>query len=361
MNTAIILGDSTNNTLSVVRSLGKANVRFVLILVGSHDGCNVSKSKYVKRNRLIRVGEIADCQGVFEELESGVVICTFDEAAEWVDNKESELSEKHMTPCRGKRIGNLFNKDNQCELAKECGLTVPVSALYRRGDDLNSLTIPYPLILKPLYSTKGEKSDIHICHSVRDVEKALEASSMCNEFIVQEFIIKEYELDCIGVRTDNVTIVAGAVQKIRHYPDMIGAGAFGLFRPLNEGEINIDGLNKFLEKSNYHGPFSVEFLHTKEGKNYFMEVNFRNEGLAQVATDAGANLHGLYVTGEKISNHIKRIYMMNYSIDYLHVKEGRISKSRWWKDFFKTRSFINASIVDPMPVIHHYLRKLHLA
>ena len=39
----------------------------------------------------------------------------------------------------------------------------------------------------------------------------------------------------------------------------------------------------------YHGPFSVELLH-KNAKNYFMEVNFRHDGLAYAATASGVNL-----------------------------------------------------------------------
>lgn len=126
-------------------------------------------------------------------------------------------------------------------------------------------------------------------------------------------------------------------------------------------DIDISGIEKFLHSVNYYGPFSVEFLHYN-GKNYFMEVNFRNDGLYQTATAAGANLHALYVNDAMKFNlqKVHKIYMMNYAIDYLHVKEGRISKMKWWRDFMRTRCFINFSISDPMPVVAHYLKKLHL-
>ena len=93
-----------------------------------------------------------------------------------------------------------------------------------------------------------------------------------------------------------------------------------------------------------------------------MEVNFRNDGLAQTATDAGANLHALYIdsTMKFVPDRVKHIYMMNYSIDYLHVGDGRVKKLQWWYDFFRTRCFINASFRDPMPVLSYYLNKLHL-
>lgn len=354
-NRAIILGDSSHNTLSAVRAIGTARIPFVLVLVGSADPCNVADSKYIKRNRIIRVSDVEECQELFQTLEPATIINTFDAAAEWIDVHESTLSNKHVTPCRGQSIGNLFNKDHQCRLAEKCGLTVPKSVILNKGDALKGLS--FPILIKPLYSTKGKKSDIHICQDTNDLNSALDSESECTAFIAQEFIDKEYELDCIGVSTDSEVLIAGAVQKIRHYPNMIGAGAYGIFRPVSELDINVAGVTSFIRRSNYHGPFSVEFLHRND-ENYFMEVNFRNEGLAQVATDAGANLHEYYVTGKRpVVNKVKRTYMMNYSIDYLHVKEGRITRWQWWHDLLRTRSFINCSLSDPMPTIGHYLSK----
>ncbi len=360
MNKAVVIGDSSHNTLSVVRSLGIAEIPFILILKHNKDTCNVKKSKHLKHNAVINIQEMSECDDVLANIkDGGTIICTFDEAAEWIDEREPELSTQFITPCRGNQIGNLFNKDAQCELARACGLIVPESRLFHRGDRTDTLPLPYPVMLKPLYSTKGEKSDIHICHNRQEVEQAMACASRCDDFILQEFIEKEYELDCIGVRTKNETIVAGAVKKIRHYPDQVGAGAYGIFLPLDRISIDITALSKFMATSNYHGPFSVEFLRSK-GKNYFMEVNFRNEGLAQVATDAGVNLHAKYVDENyplDLSK-TKSIYMMNYSIDYLHVKEGRVGKARWWRDFLSTRCFINFSPSDPMPTISHYLNKM---
>lgn len=115
-----------------------------------------------------------------------------------------------------------------------------------------------------------------------------------------------------------------------------------------------------MKKSNYHGPFSVEFLHTKDGKNHFMEVNFRNDGLSHCATVAGANLHALYCD-ERLKydeKKVRPIYMMNYSIDYLFVKDGTVSRKDWWRDFLRTSCFINFNRHDPGPVINYYWTKI---
>ena len=362
MNSAIIIGDSTHNTLSVVRSLGQARVPFILLLNGEHDTCYVSRSKYLRRNKLIRIHHTDDALPILRSMtlkDTAKIICTYDEAAELVDRHEEELSSKFVTPCRGKQIGQLFNKDIQCALARSCGLTVPESRLFHRDNDIDDISLPYPVILKPLYSTKGEKSDIHICRSKNEFKQALNAASSCNDFILQEFIDKDYELNCIGINTDTEIIIPGAIHKLRHYPDIIGSCSHGIYDLVKDLDINLAGIKKFLDTANYHGPFSIEFLHCK-GKNYFMEVNFRNDGLAYMATAAGANLHAKYIDESYPLNldEIKSIYMMNYSIDYLHVKEGRISKSRWWRDFLRTRCFINFSLRDPMTTLTYYMKKI---
>ncbi len=356
--TAIVIGDSTNNTLSVVRSLGEGGVKQILILVGENDFCNVKYSKYLRHTDVYAIEKIKNIGSILNAIDAQgqLLICTFDKAAMWVDENEQWLSKKFLTPCRGNRIGDLFNKEAQCRLAEECDLTVPKSVVFKRGDKFPQMV--FPLLIKPLLSVAGEKSDIHICCNTVEVNEALSANSTCNAFIVQQYIEKIYELDCIGVSTDDDVILSGAVRKIRHYPPSIGAGAYGKFIPIKETDIDIDGVNQFIRKSGYHGPFSVEFLHTSDEKNYFMEVNFRNEGLAYASTCAGANLHAVYAGAMPYDQMIiKSCYMMNYSLDYLYVKSGELKLSRWIRDLMRTRCFINFSWRDPMPTIMYYINK----
>lgn len=360
---AIVIGDSTNNTLSIIRSLGEADIDQILILKCKVDVFFVSKSKYLKESKIYRITEINECIQILEQLKTDnieqCIICSFDEAAVFIDRNESILSNFFITPARGKNIGNLFDKDAQCLLATECGLTVPKSMNFNREDSLDNITISYPILLKPLNSTKGEKGDIHICKTKEEIIESLKEESHCSDFILQEFIDKDYEIDCIGVRTDKEVYLVGGIRKIRHYPPLIGAGAYGLFQPIDCYDINVGGVEKFLEKSNYYGPFSVEFLH-KGDKNYFMEVNFRNEGLAYAATSAGANLHALYINPdfEIKRDEIKKIYMMNYSLDFLYVKNKELSLLTWIKDLLRTRCLININFRDLNPILSYYRSKI---
>lgn len=84
-----------------------------------------------------------------------------------------------------------------------------------------------------------------------------------------------------------------------------------------------------------------------------MEVNFRNEGLAYASTCAGANLNALYLDSSKKIDwrKFRKTHMMNYSIDLLYVKEGAITLWQWFRDFLKTKCFINICFSDLGPVM----------
>ena len=59
----------------------------------------------------------------------------------------------------------------------------------------------------------------------------------------------------------------------------------------------------FIREVGYTGLFSMEFLRDKYGNDYFMEINFRNDGNAISVTEAGVNLPYIW-------------YAYNSSIDY---------------------------------------------
>lgn len=362
-NRVIIIGDSSHNTLSAVRSFGQANLAQVLLLVCQEDICHVSASKYLKKGNCFIIHALDECMPQLEKLHSNgdgqALMTTFDAAAEWVDKREQSLSQWFKTPCRGHQLGNLFNKEVQCRLAEECGLDVPQSTIYHRDDRIDSESLTFPLITKPLVSSEGTKGDIHICHNFSKLEEALSEDSRCDSFLIQQFIEKEYEIDAIGISTDEGVVMGGAVRKFRHWPKLTGAGAYGLFDKIDAFNVNINGIGEFLRRSCYHGPFSIEFLHTPDGKNYFMEVNFRNEGLAYASTCAGANLHALYLNPSKRIDwkRFKKCYLMNYSIDFLYVKDGSLSLWQWLRDFIRTRCFINICFSDLGPALQYYKNK----
>ena len=356
---AVVLGDSFNNTLGLIRSLGEAAVDIILILVAEEDRLFVSRSRYLKPHQIHTINKIGESLDILKRVHNSsfkqYLICSNDRAAEFVDKHEAELSSMFITPMRGRRIGHFFNKDSQCRLAAHCGFRVPISFTYH-VNELFPSNLDYPILLKPLNSNTGAKSDIHICNSIDEVKICLKHETACTDFIVQEYIDKEYELNLIGVRTDVGTFVPGGIQKLRHYPTIYSPCSYGLFQSIDAYNVDVDCINRFLNEIGYYGPFSVELLH-KNGKNYFMEFNFRHDGLAYTATAAGCNLLGLYVYRGKSLSKPHSVYMMDLSADYNHVKDGHISFMSWIKDFMRTGCQLNFNRKDPFPTITYYKHK----
>lgn len=344
------------NTMGLVRSLGRCNVDIYLLCASMINRVSIAHSKYIKRNQFRCFSSFEEVMPILDQIKliSGekFIICTFDAAAEWVDEHEVYLSEYFVTPCRGKRLGNLFNKSVQCQLADKCGLTAPYSFNYTKGDNIDYADISYPVLTKPLVSAHGSKSDIHICQSSDELKGVLENEPVGKSFIIQEFIEKEYELNVIGCRTDDECVLAGAIRKLRVYPKTYGASSYAQINPLESCNLNIDGIKQFIDASGYYGPFSIEFLH-KGTDNYFMEVNFRNDGLAYTATCAGMNLYDLYIH-RKLSDtcSLKPIHMMNVNFDFnLWKKTKEFSLFTWLKQFFQAECHLDFCMTDPMPML----------
>lgn len=353
----IVIGDSFNNTLGLVRSLGQGGARVILFLVG-YDRLYVSKSRYLYKT--IAVESFNDCESKIKEFAESYgesfLICTNDKAAKWVDDNEMWLSKYFKTPMRGSSIGSLFDKPIQCELASQFGIRVPKSTIYT-DENTFPTGLSYPLLMKPANSNFGEKSDIHICNNRGEALKALSVESTCHTFIVQEFIEKEFEINLIGVSTGKGVVIPGGIKKLRHYPTIYSPCSFGVFMSTEKLGIDPRPIERMVESIGYHGPFSVEFLH-KDDKNFFLEINFRHDGLAYAATTAGTNLLKMYINGRPEQYDVKETYMMDLSTDYCHVKDGQLSRLVWLKDFLRTGCQLNFNWRDPMPTLAYYKKKL---
>lgn len=354
----VILGDSFNNTLGLIRSIGESGEKPILILIGE-DRLFVSKSKYLDNvyyiNDWDKVLKILINLG--KEHDNSFLICSNDHAAKFVDENEPILSKYYNTPLRGKCLNSLFDKNIQCKLAKECGIKVPESIIYNRKDSPFPKQINFPILIKPNNSNNGEKSDIHICRNTEQLLDALNAQSICNEFIIQEYIDKDFEINLIGIASENGVYIPGGIKKIRHYPTKQSPCSFGQFLPIKNLIKDVNPLIDFVKKTKYNGPFSIELIH-KGDINYFMEMNFRHDGLAYATTASGVNLLDYYIHSlDRPRGDVKPTFMMDLSIDFCHVKKGHITLLAWLKDFLKTGCQLNFNLKDVRPTFYYYLSK----
>lgn len=356
----IVVGDSFNNTLGLIRSLGQAHFDVRLILVGN-DRLFLSKSRYIRHGNYYRIDSLEECLPIIMRLvydsHNSVILTSNDKAAEFIDDNEPCLSSVCLTPMRGGTLKRYLNKDVQCQLAIECGFDIPQTIVYNRRESLN-IPFPFPVLLKPQNSNNGEKSDIHICYSRQELNEALDKESKCPQFVLQEYIDKDFEMNVIGFSWNGDVAISGGIKKIRHYPTIYSPCSYGRFIPLDAVSIPIDSIREFISRVGYNGPFSVEFL-VKNNRYYFLEFNLRNDGLAYTATAAGVNLCKM-INGTLSKNlpSAHSIWMMDLSTDFCHVKDGNITRMMWIKDFLHTKCQLNFNWKDPMPTVYYYINKL---
>lgn len=296
MREVVIIGPKHHNTYGVIRSLGKKGIKPTVVLDSDTDDCFFAKSRYIGSISHIPVPQMIDhlTSHVAGGDEKPVLICCSDTLSSLVDLNRDLLADKYMIPGASRQgaITHLMNKQNMSELAEKCGLNIPPHTQTIERDELmqKKESMPYPCILKPLVSAEGHKSDIMICTSPEQLAENISQID-CKHLQVQKFIDKTMEYQIIGcsLLADNEIFTPGGV-KLRLAASPRSNTGIVTLEPLEKLNIDIAPIKAFIQATGYSGLFSVEFIRDSQGRDYFMEMNFRNDGNAIVMTAGGANL-----------------------------------------------------------------------
>ena len=363
MKQVVIIGGNHHNTLGVVRSIGQAdkNICLKLILV-SKDKTFVQYSKYVSKGsyRVIReVGEIrAALESFGEFVEKPVIISSSDNVTDYIDKNYNILSEKYILPNCHDREGEmtqLMDKDNQARIANSLGIETPHSISINKNNFHSTTWDEYPCILKPLESVQGGKTDIAVCNDSVSLENALNHAG-CANVQIQRYIDKEFEFQLIGcsLKGGEQVILPGFTKLIRQ-PETTNTG---YLRYSHKSQLVFD-FNKaisLIKKIGYSGLFSMEFLRGKDGKDYFMEINMRNDGNAYCVTEYGVNLpyiwyqflSGIPIQVPTISVDHSILFIPEFA-DIYNVKS--VGVLRWLKEVFSADCHAVFKLNDLKPFI----------
>lgn len=363
----IVIGGNHHNTLGVIRALGEKGIAPNLILVTKEKRPFVSYSRYLKRVVLIPNDEMIPktLLDEFRNVDSPpVVICCSDSSAGLLDSQRHKLIADFILPGSDEegRISFLMSKKQMSELALKVGMKIPQTCY---GEDIGTNEIiPLPCIIKPIVSMKGKKSDIHICHTWDDVHKRVSEVGIGNVQI-QHFINKDYEYQLIGCSTGKEIIIPGVSIIMR--PCKGSNTSFLHYIPLIENFCDIDKCKAFVEKTGYKGLFSLEFLRDKSGEDFFMEINFRNDGNAICVTESGVNLPYIWYLAclgedyrKELDRTVRPVYVMPDLAELKLLLTGRISIFEYISDLFKTDRFMEYDKNDPKPFWRMVRAKMHL-
>lgn len=374
MSQILLIGIEHHNVYGVLKSFYLKGLveQVYLILIGDNSHY-LYLSKYILKERIFCVASESHLVRIMNEmkfLDKVVVVCCSDASISYLDRHREELDSRYILPKASRDIGgisHLMSKSIQSSLAQEVGLLCPNSKTFIKGiQDLSEFIedIHFPCIIKPIDSVIAGKSEIHICNNSKSLSDAL-MSSQCTSFIIQEYIDKCMEFQIIGCALDEGReIIAPGYSRIIRQPGNTNTG-FLEYIPIDD-KINketLEGVKNLISSIGYEGLFSVEFVQDRQGTNYFLEINMRNDGNAICVTDAGCNLPYiwyLYADGEdwrhEAEDTVERLYCMPIISDLTMLLKGKISLWSWIQDIKMTNSFMDYSNADWKP----FLKELYL-
>ena len=351
----VVVGTEHHNTLGVIRSLGMSNI-YPSVYLKESDKAFVEKSRYIKEciyysdydsllPTLLRDGKRLGRRRV--------LISCFDKASEILDSNKGSLSEYYMLPgMYGKyAICDVQNKVKMSQLAQSVGLESPKT--FRIPDEIEK--VPFPCISKPFNSNYGGKACIRLFQNKEELLDFMNNTDV--QFFVQEFIDKSEEVQFIGCSLDGVIVIIPGMSKIIRSQQSTNTGYLAYTPVEAEYETTLKKSVEFIQSLGYRGLFSVEFIRDKNGKIYFLEANFRNDGNSYVVTKSGVNLPTLwykYNCGNSYNNDMKKsksVMFMPEFQDFHFTKNGKVSLVRWICEFMKAEAHSVWSIKDPAPFL----------
>lgn len=350
MQQAIVVGGDHHNTLGMVRSLGSQGIHPDVFLVKERDrDVKTVISKFINKTLVFTTDqEVVDYLKQFEFSENKpVLFIGGDSIASCLDNNYDSLKRHYSFFNAHGNLTQWMNKETMCMLASKVGFNVPEHIVYQLGNSLPD-TVKYPCITKAISSIDGSKADTTICQNREQLEDFLSTPNLCNTIQIEKFIEKEIEFQYIGLSLNRgETIVIPGHSHIDR-PNGIQNTYYFEYKE-NDGSFNetLEKTKQFIKETGYSGIFSVEFLRGKDGTDYFLEMNFRNDGNAICVTDAGYNLPYiwyLYSTGQNYKHYIDgcKSKPVRYCPEYYYTLEytyGEVPFFTWLKNLLRANSF----------------------
>lgn len=356
------------NPLGIIRSLGEKGIRAIVILNCKGKTARlIPSSKYpqiIHKVNSIEEGFNLLLSKYGQKKYKPFIYSSSDDICELLDKNYELLIDKFFF-FHGKEEGivsKYLNKDSINSLAIQKGCNVLFNEVVNKGDLPDN--IRYPVVTKAMISTLyAWKKEMHICNTPKELLQAYK-DIRSDTILVQEYIEKKNEL-CL----DGFSFNAGNDVYIPYYTNYLrfskmSYGGYMVLRPFND-EIIYNQIKEILKEVGYTGIFEAEFLVDKNGKKWFLEVNFRNSTWSYAYTYGGWNMPYLWAIGtlqgsiktEKLKR-IKEFTAMSEEEDYdISVKSGMISFKEWFEDYKRADVHYLTNKKDPWPYTYKLMRR----
>lgn len=349
----IIFGEGNYHTLGVLHCMASKGIDVYLLLVGSGkrllEADIVEFSKYARYGHCVHTNEeglnwLLEHQTDFPK--GSVLFPTSDWMENLLDCHYDALSTHFVFPNCGKQgeVTRLMDKNLQNIIAEQHGIRT-LRGIYTSDIACNLDEVVYPCMVKPLVSVNGSKGDMCVCGNRQELDDAIASAKHTKEFIIQQYIQNESDLLLIGISLPNGDVwTPSLVVK----PEVSSTGEYTYANVTTDVEKYLPELSKvkeFVKSLNYYGPFSVEFG-VEKGKNYFFEMNLRNDGTSHYPLASGVNVAYVYyrackgeLTADDMAYTQGEFPMIDEVLDIRRVLYHELSLSQWLKFLHSAKAF----------------------
>ena len=339
------------NPLGIVRTLGEVRIKPIAVVVKS-DPQLVTKSKYVKTKHVVETPE----EGLElilklyakDKNDKSFILTGDDVTVQILDQNYDKLKDYFYFYHAGEagRIRHFMNKDVLNDLAVKHGFNITKTWKVKPGECEIPEDIVYPVMTKAINSFGKEwKSIVYIGNNEYELKAAYKKiKSEC--ILLQQYLEKtdEYGFEGFSVNHGKDVFISMRTNQVYEIPDKYSP--YWYITNVYDKEL-IKQLSGMIEEIGLEGIWEYEFLVGKDGKLYFLELNFRNTVIGWATTVAGMPNATLWTesmkTGHIADNCYRKIpdgfTAMAECWDYdERVKTRIISRKEWMRQYKKVNA-----------------------
>lgn len=349
------------NPLGIVRTLGEAGIRPIVVSVKG-DLKFVGQSKYVKEKYYVDSTE-EGIQFILEKFaknknEKSFILTGDDVTVSMLDKHYDELKDYFYFYNAGEadRITHFMNKDVLMSLVTKYGIQCTKTWKVKVGEIPEDII--YPVMTKAINSIGNEwKGIVYICKNDRELTEAF-GHMKSEQVLIQQYIEKvdEISFDAFSVNKGKDIFVVMEASQLYNMHDKYSP--YWSIKNSENKEMQ-EKIAKVIEEIGLEGIFEFEFIKDKNGKLWFLEINFRNTALGYATTVAGMpqiiywceSMEKGFIDKEKYYKKIPNgLTAMAECFDYdARVKTGLISKREWRKQFKEAKCKMYKGRYDNIP------------
>ena len=376
-NIPVILLCGTENTLSIVRSMGK---RDISVSVVATPDCQAFNSRYIDKSFIVPEG-IAT-QDYFQEtllgensalLKGSVLLACGDHGIEFIVNNHQALSKKYLLDIQKPQLqAAMLDKQATLRLAKEAGIGFPNYWNINSLDDIEVVAdkIIYPAIIKPIHSHLFAKQFGVKLFQINNADELRQKAALVTkknlEFMISELIpgpdtlLSSYYTH---IDNDGHALFKFTKKVIRRMPPNFGGGCYHVTEWLPETAEKGD---QFFRSIGFTGMANIEFKKDpRDGELKIIECNARYTAAQELVTRSGLDISYLVyqflinggntdakpATQTKFKKNLHYWYaredLQSFMISF---RKGDISLFQWLKSLAHfPLVFPNWNILDPKP------------